>query len=525
MTVGERVLEGVADRVRVRPRRFVQVGVLVGAPTAVAVVLLGRAPLGAGTVVAALAVLLVVLLAARRPGAAALVLVVLLPLQVPLLSLLYALGVPGVVLRPVGGLKEVLLAGLLVHAAQRLAEGRSRLTGLDGLVLALTALVGLYLVAPFAGELGDQPLSTRLLAARGELIGPLLLLAVRHAGFGQVLVERLVRCFLGAALVLAAFVPVELALADVWERLVVDVLEVPAYSAEVLGVPVRFIRDVNEIGGVEFVRAGSLLLSPLGLGFLLSVATVLALTRLLQRPEAGRALVLGGLAAALVLTGTRSAVLGALVATAVVLRLAVRERLPGRVLGVLGLATVGVALLPIADTLVLRSSAVVGGDERSTEAHFASTAEALGVLVSEPLGRGLGAVGGVGRRSGVDDALIAENAFVEVGNEVGLLGLVVVVALVVVLVRASVARADRFGGLGAAGAGVVVAVAVVGLFLQVLSHIPTVVVTFTLAGALLGADRTGSTAQSPALGQLPSSDRRRTTRAGSPTTTVHGSTS
>jgi hypothetical protein len=248
------------------------------------------------------------------------------------------------------------------------------------------------------------------------------------------------------------------------------------------------------IAGHALTRVGSVFFSPLSLGFYL----VLVLGLGVAFAARGRArllnLAIALAAGCLLATITRSAILSG----AVVLILAL---LPEKALRTHSqhsrkvrfaiVALVGlIALAPVAVATGVsnRSSAALSGGADATD-HVSSTTKGLQSLASHPLGLGIGTAPGVGNRFDVSGQLTSENAYLQVGNELGLPELVIFIALLYLVVRrlgraesADDDRAPLARGIRLAALGLVVG----GLFLHVWLDFSLAITLWGGAGLAIG---------------------------------------
>lgn len=147
---------------------------------------------------------------------------------------------------------------------------------------------------------------------------------------------------------------------------------------------------------------------------------------------------------ALLLTGSRSAWIGFVVMMAILAFLLLpREKLwlwlklsavPALIVGVI---IVWVAVtVPVARLAIFHSSP---GDphllEGSTQKHWEATMESIQAIVEKPLGTGPGSAGPASFYNTEDVPKLSENYFVQIGQEVGLIGLLLFLAICIVLVR------------------------------------------------------------------------------------------
>jgi hypothetical protein len=161
-----------------------------------------------------------------------------------------------------------------------------------------------------------------------------------------------------------------------------------------------------------------------------------------------------------------------------------------------------IALAPvaIATGVSSRSSAALsGGQDAST--HVSSTTQGLQNLASHPLGLGIGTAPGVGNRFDVPGEVTSENAYLQVGNELGIPELVIFVAMLFLVIRrlgraeaADDGTAPLARGLRLAALGLVVG----GLFLHVWLDFGLAISLWGGAGLAIGtAERLESRAREP----------------------------
>lgn len=469
------------------------------APLAVLVVTVVGGLAAAAKVLELLVGLLLVGVLARRPDRALLLLVAYVPLQQVLLALLLSAGAPVAMVKALGLVKEAVVAALVVAAVQH--RDRRRLDLLDVLGLAYLGLVTAYLLAPLAvpGVFVNLPFSVRGLAWRADALFVVAFLAARRVPLPPRFLRTAGVVVTGVGLIAAACALVEFLAPDLWSTFLIKVAHIRLYRALVFN-DVRPPTDELThilVAGRDVVRVGSVALSPLVLGFLLLLPLAFCLERV--QGSRGRAVHLaaaGLVGMALIATLTRSALLGALLLTAVTLRLGVTRLRPGRVqLGVaLALAAVLVSPLAGSSAVVERATSTFSGDE-SAQGHRTSSLAAVGDIVRRPLGRGLGTAPGIGDRFDVSGRLTSENAYLQVGAELGVATMVVFVLLLLALLRALWRQAKRDPA-GDTGASVLLAagsgLALGGMFLHVWLDLATALTFWSLAGAALAGARTAA---------------------------------
>src|SRR4051812_13978085 len=275
--------------------------------------------------VAGLVGLVIILFAARRPDRALIALIVGLPFQGLVLALIYSWGMPAAIVRPMGAWKEALALGVIAAGIRGFASERRRLDRLDVLGLAYVALTGLYALVPqLFASLAPTDGGARFLAWRASAVFVLLLLGARHARLPADFLERALRVLIAVGAIVAAIAAYEFFFSDAWNEFIVNRIQYTNYQVQILDIqPQNFfdIRFHGHLGDAEFVRVGSVFLSPLVLGFYLLMPFATAVERTVRdgvRGAAGACLLLTG--AALLFTQTRAALLGAVVVGLVALR-------------------------------------------------------------------------------------------------------------------------------------------------------------------------------------------------------------
>lgn len=388
-----------------------------------------------------------------------------------------------------GYVKELVLAVVAVRALQ--LRPRRPLRTAEHVALAWLGLVALYLVLPVGPSLEG-----RFVAARADAGFLLVFLVARWLPVPGTLVRRLEGAFIGVGAVVA--------LVGVWNRwgpdgfadwiegtgLVAfrrDVLDAPAFA------PVLRI----EFGGGEVIRSGSIFLSANELGYFLLVVVGLVLGRLLRgtahRVEIGVALVS---ALGIVYTNSRSALL--LLPVVALVCAAASGRLTRGAGVVLAAGAVVAGLVAGLGLGYQVTSAFDTGNDR-TAGHVDATGEALGRLVTHPLGSGLGTASSTAERLGVEDSVRAtENFYLRVGAQIGIVGSFLALATVWLVWRSvwGLARRDRADPSSGVVGGFA-AVALGAFALDTFSELATAWWLFLLAGvALQRADRSSPPARS-----------------------------
>ena len=392
----------------------------------------------------------VVLVASRRPGRSLVLLVALLPFQEFGLALLYRHGFPAQLVKPLGYWKEALVAGIIFAGFRNVRRQSVHLDRVDKLALAWVGLVTAYLLFPSLGRPADavhflagppHVFNVRLLAWRVDALYVLLFVGARHAGLGSDVRRRFEQAVVGVGTVVAALGIVEFLIPNWWNNFAVRVCGVTNYQLAVLHVSPSNYSNIliyDQLGGHQVVRVGSILLSPLTLGFYLILPLGFSLRRALRpsgaRLASGPATVI---ALALLLTLTRSAIFAGLVVTLVTLGARSRSVPARRARLVLLLMAGAIVLTPVVASSGLGArSATTLQSSGSTSDHLRGLRNGLDALVHAPTGLGLGTQPGVGDRFAIANKLTSEDSYLQIGDELGVSALILWVILLVTLLFA-----------------------------------------------------------------------------------------
>ena len=375
----------------------------------------------------------------RHPGPTLVALTWFLPLQIPLSSFLYQHGVPGDLLRQTGAIKEVLGVAILVSAARMVITRRTRLDRIDWLVLAFVGALVLYLVLPMVLSESTYPrsLGDRLLGFRVNAGFLLLFVSVRHAPIDERWRNRFVASVLGAGGLLAAIGVYQFLAPDAFIDFLFEDLGLPYYQLDVLGTPITQLVDVYRWTIQDPVRVGSLFVGPFNFADYMILPAALLLARMVIGRLRPRDMVLLGIVGgALLASQTRANILAiilmALVALAPVRAsgagTTVRRVVANRLRLVAIVAIAAVAFVPS-----MSATRLGGADEsgESTQGHIDEIRGGIELLTNYPLGFGLGTAPALAARLENAPLVISDNSILQVGNE---LGVVMMILFVVVLV-------------------------------------------------------------------------------------------
>ncbi len=443
--------------------------------------------------VSALLALTVVLIASRRPDRCILFLIVGLPFQGLVLAQFYAWGVPGSIVRPLGGWKEVVALAVVVAGVRGFRASGRRLDNLDLLALGYIAILVVYAVLPHLFAPGaPAALNARSLAFRYSATFVVLLLAARHAQLPRDFATRAARVVLIVGGVVAAIAVYEYFFSDAWNSFIVDRVKYLKYQVEVLDARPFSMTDVrryNTVGGRDVLRAGSVFLDSSPCGFFLLLPFAVAVERRLRSGRGGGAL-LFMISLALLFTQTRAALIGALVIVYLAVRPAAGRTSRRRVQFGFILAAGLILAVPVASATGLndRITTATNGQDQSATDHENSFWDSVEVLHQSPFGKGLGTAAGIGQRFIPASATVSENNYLQVGVETGIISMIVFGALMIVLVRRLTQATRRVPDLGvAATRSAAIALAIGALFLHTWDEFAVSWTFWAMAGVAIGA--------------------------------------
>lgn len=421
------------------------------------------------------------------------------PFQLFALSFAYKAGLGATTVRYLGYWIEVAAVGLALRAGRN--HLRRRLDAIDWTALTYVAVVGMYRLAPTlfvaAGPTGPPTAGTILnTALRNDVFFVVMFLIARHLGISEADRRRFAFITFTVGVVVALTGAYEYLASSSWNHFVVHTLGVTRYQAEVLKTPVHNMHDIRVYtltAGHKLLRIGSIFIDQLQCAFFLVGCLAIGCEYLAGNGRR-RALVTAGtflVAAALVLTQTRDAILaGAVVAVMVLRPMPHRDRLRRVQLSLLAGLTI-LLLLPVALAVGLgtRATAAINGQDHSTKVHLAALGKGTSALLHHPLGRGLGTGGTNGTRFDVASTLTSEDQYLQVGNETGVFSLIPFLGLTVaVTVRLRRAARERGSLTAGAWSGAFAGLALAGLLLQVWLSLITAVIVWSAVGMDLSPD-------------------------------------
>jgi hypothetical protein len=270
-----------------------------------------------------------------------------------------------------------------------------------------------------------------------------------------------------------------------------DILKYIGYSVSTI-MPYLTV-DQNQ----DFIRINSTLRGPNPLGaYAVIVLSVLAACWLrvmhhnFKRPMLPVTILLIGGVVALWASYSRSALIAAVIAIAIVLAVTVVPKLSKRVLVasavvILGLVTV-VALTintPFVSTVILHEDPAESGAVNSNDGHIESLQDGLMRMLVQPFGAGVGSTGSASLYTEIP--LIIENQYLFIAHEVGWLGLAFFLLIFVGVMSRLWHRRSHWLPLGVFASGV--GLAFIGLLLPVWVDDTVAIVWWGLAAVALGA--------------------------------------
>jgi hypothetical protein len=462
---------------------------------------------------ASIALMLFVFLV-NRPGTALIALVVFLPLQLMGFGLLLGLHVPAAILRPAGGLTELLALAILVAGLRQLRDTSGRLDRIDIAVLVYVGVVTVYLIVPHLfSSIAPTQWSPRILAWRSDAGYPLLFFGARHAPIPFRTKDRLVQVLIAMGGFVAVLALYQQLAPQAWSDFVLNTAHVATYEFRVLGLPPSVVaQNLGYIFNISPLRVSSIFVSPFDMGDYLVLVTAAVATRISSdRRSPLNYVILAAVLGAIFFSRSRSDGLAAVIILVLIALPTSRSPIEGRV------RLIGVLL--VAAVLVVPSlggTRFVGaqGGTASSKAHITAIENGIDVIESHPLGVGLGVQPSTANRFAstaktILNGNISENSIIQVGDELGIQALIPWLAMMTFILLALKRRAsggDDFAAiLGFGLLGVVIA----GLYHHVFLLLPVPWTLWAGAGLALSvyqerssadtAERTASYLASPGV--------------------------
>jgi hypothetical protein len=410
--------------------------------------------------------------------------------------LLLKVGIAPGLVRATTFWKEALVGALLVTVWRHRERLRgTKLDAIDWAALVLLLLVVCYLAFPGLLPPGGAATTSdgRMLAFRNLAVIPLAVLLGRRLDIPSVWIRRgLTGLMIGGA-IFGAFSLWEILANDSFKDFVDNTLGLGAADRILDRGSVRTLTETN-VGGVLVQRAGSLIRLPNQAAFFFLPPVLVSVERLAREgANVWRVAAVAGASAGLILTQTRSAILGALVAVLVIVRKPSGLPTGVRVRFVMVLVMVGLAGAPfIAGSAIAdRFSGAISQNDASSKAHNKRTPAAFRDALSHPFGHGLGSAGATARRFGRAAAdTTAENYYIQVAQEVGLVGGVSFLVLFLTSLRRLFKSPSGGSGASTAALAALLGLGIAAFFLHAFDGATISLPLFTLVGIGLGAAAT-----------------------------------
>ena len=381
--------------------------------------------------------------------------------------------------------KELLLTALFLLLLAWLVSSPQRLRVLFSksyvLLLGLYVLLTLVLTAVFFGENGSEATTAGLaMNLRYLLVAVLAYALFLYGGLGESWLKRSVWFLVVAGTLVAILGIIQVLL------LPSDFLARFGYDEATIS-PATLIDD-----NPDLLRAFATLRGPNDFGAFLILPIVAVIAYSKRLPAWAVVTPMFFMSWALVLSSSRSAWLGALAAIAVFASVYATKRLSRRSIlsGLAALILVGVVGLYAAINLPILRMAIFHsspGDssltEGSTDDHLTATLSGIERVAASPFGCGPGCAGPASYYG--DNPKISENYFVQIAEEVGVLGLVLFAALLIVIGR-RLFRLARSQILARVLLAVLAGHVIIGLLLHVWADDPLSMTWWLLIGAVLG---------------------------------------
>jgi hypothetical protein len=390
--------------------------------------------------------------------------------------------------------KEAILGAILARVVFDLLltpQRKHRLVPLDILALFFVLISLVYLVYP--GTL-DSTLSSRLQGFRADTVLVLAYFAGRGLNLDRQRLRWLMLAIVPGAIavaVVAVFQFVEPGAANrLFESL--GYSDFVHYQGDIGDAIATRNRDLP--GAESLPRASSLILGDLALAFF-QVVTVALAAALFYLSRNLRLMLLNGaflglMFVTLVMTLSRSAM--ASVAASIALA-AIAARATGRLvlLGLVGLVIAGVIVLS-GYIKVSTIEAMVNLNDASSLKHVLAFDESINLIVQSPLGRGLGTAGNIGQQEQGGAGITNESWYLQIGTEMGILGMAVYLGLVLVTMILALLQFFKVRDFWLRTVTLTVATAacsmlVLGNFLHAWENTPLSIVFWLMAGIAIRA--------------------------------------
>ncbi|HWC35211.1 MAG TPA: O-antigen ligase family protein [Mycobacteriales bacterium] len=460
---------------------------------------------------------LTIALASRRPQFAVLGIAFWMPLQVPILAFAYKHGVPRMVVKDLGYLKEFWAISLVIAALRATRQRHIKADLLDWLAVGYVGVVTLYFILPFAdpSALGGLSLGARLSAWRLECLYVVVFLCIRRLTFDPIVIRRLRFVVFAVAIVLAGFAFWESASNSGFNNFLRNTLDYPGYRGQVLGNQLAgndsgSLISTTVSGKSTYVRGGSLFNDPLVFGYFMVIPFGIAVERVASSRSAIIASVVSaGALLGVFLSVTRGAVVAAGIIVVLALVFGISRVSRRRLRLVLTILLAGAVLLPVAGhsaVFARMKSIIQPSADPDTEAHVTRTSAGVKDLIHHPLGHGLGTNNTTGVLYSSATVVNTEDSYLETGTELGVVAMLLFLGTLLAALAKLRERAKRpgeaaglAGGAWLAGCGLAIGASV----LQTWYELPVTMVFWTIAGLALADTGTAELPETAGSGRWP----------------------
>ena len=383
--------------------------------------------------------------------------------------------------------KEIILVVLVIKIIWQSIKTKKfpfKILLVDKLIFAL------FIIAALTFPILTKDFSTGLLGLRYDFELFLIYFVVRSFEWKKIEIKKSVAIILTAGLFVAVFALLQVSV------LPKDFLTNFGYSRAMTWSPDQPLPAFQQIGGTGIARAQSFLAGPNQLGSYLLILLPLALLMLWYQ-KAKKAKLIFSIyfiifLAALFFTYSRSAWLGYLIMISIFVFVIANRKF--RVYSFGTLILIGLAIyLVVRNVLSYKFINIFLEHQGSTPERIESLKQAFEIIWKNPAGLGIGKAGLVSLRSPQVDTVIPESWYLQMALELGILGLLVYLGIVVEFFRnlwRKFAQAkDRFYKVLSFGTFLAfIGLAVYSLFLHTWSDISTTLTFWILVGLVFSVD-------------------------------------
>jgi hypothetical protein len=425
----------------------------------------------------------------RRPAIALITMIVFMPLQLIGFSILYGLHVPASILRPAGGISELMGLVLLTAALRQLRDSRLQLDRIDLALLIYVGVVTVYLVVPhLLAPSAPTDWVTRLYAWRNDAGYPLLFFGVRHAPITAQAKQRFFNMlfyFGGVVALLAIYEEIKPA---AWSHFVLDSCNVVVYELQAVHIPAYLVGQAFEyLIFTNPTRVSSIFGSPFDMSdYLLIVVAIAAVRIRVDQRSVLNYVVLGLALGSIYFSRVRGDALAVVIILLLVVLPSARRPSEGR-LRLIGVLCIG-ALLVIPSIGGSRFTGAQGGSV-STSVHISELEHGVSLIGAHPLGLGLGSEPSDRQTLVTTTSDTSENAVLQVTDELGIEGLLPWLAFMVFVLVALRRRAKEGDLLASTMGFALLAILLAGMTHHVFLTVPVPWTLWAGAGLALSTYR------------------------------------